>query len=444
MLLASCGQTPVVSLAVDNAAPELLRGADVQVEVTLTRTGGASADVALAVTGLPANVDAAFSPATLSGATLTSTLTLSAQPGATAGDYLLGITATGAGLSTSADLTLEVVSLTVNGRLTTLFDQPMTGVAVGSQGDTELTGADGSFTLSGLSVPYDIAAWHQVDEWVHVFEGLSANEIELSTLPTAGIPVATFGTTVQGSLGAAVAPNHEVYVCAEGLDGFLAECDIVAPAESTYSISADWFDTPTLQVRLYALGVQYDVGGKPVAYPGYKSFEIPLADGTPVMADVTDLGAALATTTLAIDVVSSAVIGQTTAGVQVGPGLFLPVFRDTSGAATLAAVLPVIPDATYSVTTMGTFLNFAWHADITGDAVTVTLPDPPTLLSPADAATGVTTSTMFEVGGWTAGPVSYVWSPNAPGPQVMLTTMDTSATIPELSDFGLSLPASTS
>ena len=75
LVLAACGQTPSITLSLDVATAELLRGSDVQVEVTVTRLGGATADVALTVTGLPANVDASFSPATLSGGNLISTLT---------------------------------------------------------------------------------------------------------------------------------------------------------------------------------------------------------------------------------------------------------------------------------------------------------------------------------------------------------------------------------
>lgn len=67
LVLAACGQTPSITLSIDAATAELLRGSEVQVEVNLTRAGGATTDVALTVTGLPANVDASFAPATLSG-----------------------------------------------------------------------------------------------------------------------------------------------------------------------------------------------------------------------------------------------------------------------------------------------------------------------------------------------------------------------------------------
>src|SRR5690606_25241056 len=121
LVLAACGQSPSIVLTLDSATAELLRGSDVQVIVTLTRAGGASADVALSVTGLPANVDADFSPVTLSGAELSSILTLTATGAAVEGNYAVTVTGTGTGLADSADLTLEVIGLTVSGRVVSLY-----------------------------------------------------------------------------------------------------------------------------------------------------------------------------------------------------------------------------------------------------------------------------------------------------------------------------------
>ncbi|HET8984248.1 MAG TPA: hypothetical protein VFN03_00690, partial [Trueperaceae bacterium] len=127
LVLAACGSAPSILVTLSSPSAEVIRGAEIQVVVTLTRNGGASADVALSVTGLPANVDASFSPATLSGGTLNSTLTLSAAAAATAGNYELVITGTGTGLADTAALTLDVVSLSVTGRVVTVYDLPAVG-----------------------------------------------------------------------------------------------------------------------------------------------------------------------------------------------------------------------------------------------------------------------------------------------------------------------------
>src|SRR5690606_10807417 len=92
---------------------------------------------------------------------------------AVAGNYNLTVLGTGTGLTDSADLTLELTSLSVSGRVVSLLDIPVAGASVRSQGDSDITDADGTFTLSGLSTPYDLAIWNQADAWVQIFEGLT-------------------------------------------------------------------------------------------------------------------------------------------------------------------------------------------------------------------------------------------------------------------------------
>lgn len=166
----------------------------------MTRLGGANADVALTVTGLPANVDASFSPATLSGGTLTSTLTLSAAGAAAEDAYDLSVTGTGTGLTATAPLTLNVVSLTVTGHVVSISDFPVTGAAVGSQGDTAITDASGAFTLRGLSVPYDLSVWNTTEGWLLVYEQLTADELRLAPVAAAMLPATTRSATISGTL----------------------------------------------------------------------------------------------------------------------------------------------------------------------------------------------------------------------------------------------------
>lgn len=157
LALAACGTAPGITLVIDSATAELIRGATVELEVALTRSGGAGADIVLDVTGLPASVSASFSPATLSGATLTSTLTLSAAAAAIEGSYDLTVTGTGTGLVASAGLGLEVMSLDVTGRVVTIYEIPLPNISVSSQGASAVTDVDGNFSLTGLSVPYDLS-----------------------------------------------------------------------------------------------------------------------------------------------------------------------------------------------------------------------------------------------------------------------------------------------
>src|SRR5690606_2555334 len=295
----ACGQSPSIVLTLDSATAELLRGSDVQVIVTLTRAGGASADVALSVTGLPANVDADFSPVTLSGAELSSTLTLTATEAAVEGDYAVTVTGTGTGLADSADLTLEVIGLAVSGRVVSLYDLPVAGIAVRSQGDSAITDANGTFALSGLSVPYDLAIWNAADEWVQIYAGLTSEELVLAPV-TATAPTGTpRSAPVSGSLSGGVipvGPNQLIMVCAEGVDGIAIGCDNVAPTESAYSVEVQWIGGAIQAIKLHALQMERDGGGYPTAYQGYASMDMNLTATVPTVANL-DLGDALATTT---------------------------------------------------------------------------------------------------------------------------------------------------
>ena len=445
LLIAACGQTPAVVLTLDSASAEVLRGTDVQIEVTLTRTGGASGDVALATTGLPASVTAAFSPATLSGAALTSTLTLTAEAAAVEDSYDLSVTATGAGLADTAELTLDVNSLSVSGRVVGLFDIPLAGAAVGSQGDTAVTGLDGGFTLTGLSVPYDLSVWNSAAEWVQIYEGLTTDEPLLA--PVAGYaspPAIPFGTNIEGTLSGGVIPvgtDQIVTVCVEGLDGVAFGCDTVDPTESAYSISANWVAGATTDVRVHALQVELDGAGNPVGYPGYANMDITVSDGDAAVADL-DLGTALATTAVDVEIDSAIALSDLIGGVRVGPGLTVPVMMINAPAATHEALMPVIADATYTFAAHDGTMQLGWQAEVTGPTSTLEVPGQPILITPADTATGITATTDFTASNPTDGPMTFLWTADVGNLMVAVTTMDESQTIPDISAYGLALPGS--
>ncbi|HET8984268.1 MAG TPA: hypothetical protein VFN03_00790 [Trueperaceae bacterium] len=440
--LAACGQAPSITIALDAASADLLRGSNVQVEVTLTRLGGASADVTLAVTGLPANVDASFSPAALTGGTLTSTLTLSATAAAAEGDYDISVTGTGTGLSATAPLTLEVVSLTVTGRILSILEFPVPNVAVGSQGDTDVTDSTGSFSITGLSVPYDLSVWSTVDNWVHVYEGFTADELLLAPAVALSPPGVTMATTLTGTLSGGVIPvgtDQQVTVCVEGLDGAVVGCDLVAPTESSYSIAAQWATSTTRQVRVHALQIEYDADGLPVSYPGYATTTTTLTNAVAAVANL-DLGTSLPTTTVDVDIDSTVAITATFGAVQLGTNMTMPVGAVTSPLTSHEVLMPVVNAAPYTFIGLASIQQFGWQADVTGPTATVVVPDAPVLVSPANAATGVTNTTAFTAANPTDGPVTFLWQTTG-GPSLAVTTMETSHPMPDPAPYGMAIPA---
>ena len=99
------------TMAVAPSPLPVQQGASNNATVTLTRTGGFAGAVALAATGLPNGVTAAFNPQSVTANT--STLTLTASPTATVGQATVTITGTATGIANqTATLTLNVTAAT--------------------------------------------------------------------------------------------------------------------------------------------------------------------------------------------------------------------------------------------------------------------------------------------------------------------------------------------
>lgn len=93
--------SPRISITVSPSPPPsspylVYQGTSIKLSVAVTRANGYAGAVPLAIGSLPAGVTAAFNPSTLTGATATSTLTISADGTAVPNEYGVAITATGA------------------------------------------------------------------------------------------------------------------------------------------------------------------------------------------------------------------------------------------------------------------------------------------------------------------------------------------------------------
>lgn len=98
-----------LTLSVPNPNVAVAVGASASVSLAITRGGSFSGTVTLSLGGAPNGVTGTFAPATLDPSATSATLTLTAAPTASPGQFSLTITATGSGVSTqSATLTLVV------------------------------------------------------------------------------------------------------------------------------------------------------------------------------------------------------------------------------------------------------------------------------------------------------------------------------------------------
>lgn len=333
---------------------------------------------------------------------------------------------------------------TVSGRVTTLYGLPLAGAFVSSQGVTTTTDATGAFTLPGLSVPYDLSVWNTAESWAHVYEGLSANQLTLSpnsVLSSTGFErSADIGGNLSGD-GVPIGANQELKVWVEGVNGLALGRASAITGESEYAVSARWTGSETRQVVVHALLVETDADGYPTAYLGYAKVPLTLTDANPAALNL-DLGSALATQTVHLDIDSDISVTSAYALVQLGPEAAIPVGFVVSAATSHDFLMPVIPDATYGFVAVSGLNGFAWQSGVTGESASVVMPQAIALVSPADGTTGVTTSTPFSVSPTSGRPVTYFWRLDD-GLEVAVTTMVTSHTIPDLEPYGLALPAAT-
>ncbi len=173
-------------------------GATQTLVVTLTRTGGFTGAVALAVTPLPTGVTATFSPATLAAGVTTSTLTLVSAATAPASTTVMTITGSATGLSNQSAGLQFIVAIPNQGAASFAIVPSVTGFisppptvlvhipTIAITRDAGYTGAI-SFTLSGL--PPTIAA-------VVTPASTTGNTVSLPII-NAGAPSGTYVATIR-------------------------------------------------------------------------------------------------------------------------------------------------------------------------------------------------------------------------------------------------------
>lgn len=449
LVLAACAAPPTppgVQVGLDTASVAVVRGTTADVQVTLTRLGGAADPVELSVDGLPSGVDATFSPATLDGGTLTSTLTISADPAAAEGVTALTVEATSGSLSDDAALSLAVESLTVTGRVQGVYALPVVGATVASQGESDFSDATGTFTLSGLSVPYDVTVSNALGNGnLHVYEGMTSSTPILRPLTgTFAPPPVTSTATITGSvIGGAIEVGEVVVVCVEGLAIVVIGCDAIPGGSADFSIAASWPTGADVATRLHALHVEQDGDGNAVAYLGYETIALNLGDGDALLADLDldPVGTATLTGTTSYPVsLTDAGLGVS---VRFGPNLSIPLFAIEDPGDTFDLLVPEASGFRYDAylgAADATSVVYTWTVDAGLDLDPLVITGTTQLGLPADGALDVDLTTPFSANG-TGGALTYAWIPVGAGPVIGLTTTRTTVTIPDPADGGFAFPA---
>lgn len=447
--LVACGQAPGIQLTLSSNAATVLRGETITVDVTLGRSGGVQA-VNLALSGVPAGVTASLADDVLDTGESSTTLTIDVTPAATDGVSTLTVNAVGGGLAATSDVQLTVESLTVEGRLLDLLGNGFAGAQVEIQGSTTTTDATGTFAIAGVAVPYDLVTYVAAPfPAVHAFVGMTAADpdvLSYAVLNNASYPE----TTVNGDLPAAVPADHYAIVCVEGITVAVYGCSTASPAETNYVVDVRWAEGGTVDVRVHALLIEHDVDGLPVAYPGYATGTGSITDGVPVAIHV---GAPVVPSTATLSATMNPPSGflpdAYAVVVEVSDTFSIPVFDVLPPpSASFSVPVPVFPSATYGIYASArpgsaSASSNAWRFGLApGSNTTFTLAAPPALASPADGATGIGTGDTLALSDEPDGSVTFL-AQSYPDITLAVTTMSSSAQIPDLAPFGAALPAAT-
>jgi hypothetical protein len=338
--------------------------------------------------------------------------------------------------------------IVVTGAVVDANGQPTPGLTVviasSSGSQTLVTDANGTFTTTNVLPPYDATVVQATQ--ATVYQGLSRTDPTLT---------AFFSLTNNRSAGISGSLVGGTYPESAGYNTFLVFASpqtvhsVGTPTTATYSSTLAWPGPSTTTGTLYALQV-HSSGGLPTDYPGY---------GTLSGVALTDTGSVTGQNVTLGSVTTGTVSGSVTAptgysifyksvAIQEASNFNLSVLLDENSSSTFSYVTPVIANMTLTVTATAVSAAGEFSAVLKADqspnatGLTFDIPPAPTLTSPANAATGVTVSTPFN---WTDFPsgVYEFQATSSSGVTFYVLTAATTATIPDLSAFGLPLPAST-
>lgn len=347
------------------------------------------------------------------------------------------LTATMGVLTASAAITIDPAILVVTGRVVAASGAPIAGATVRAGASSATTDATGTFTLSGVSPPYEIVATAPGGL-------LTSHYLELRRMdPTLvifdldpGFPRSGLATgTLSGAAGFPSPAGHEAGVSFKSEQG-AGGCAVQA-GSSTYLLGAGWSGGPTVTGELHALQWQVDASGKVVAYDGYGSRAgVTVADRSPATAGQDIALAAIPTRAVSGTILNPpgaamtlfAVVGNG-ARIRVvpppsDPSPFAPGFSSTFSIPT-----PGIPGATVDVVARKDYVGWGYmevhRHGLAPDAGSVALEfaDLPLQIAPASGATVGPGATFT----WYAMPdhpvyvVSFRGSPGIPGYDVFTT-----------------------
>jgi hypothetical protein len=431
--------------------------------------GSGSGPTITSFTGTPNSLPTAGGSVTLAWVvTGASSLSIDHGVGAvtplTSGNTAVQVTATttftltatdSSGSSTQTAQVTVAAPITLSGTVTDEFGNPAPGQAVlitsGSFSQSTVSDANGAFSVPNVPTPYTATVVDSGGEMAIQYQGLTRSDPTLMDLVTVTAP---HSATVSGQLSGGTFPETVGYATTlqfASSQTVLGGGGLSVNATSgAFTGTVKWAGATTTTGTLYALQV-HSAAGLPADYPGYGTLANVLLQDMGTLAGQTVALSAVTASTLSGTV--TAPTGYPITGKELlfipASNAFVPIAEDSTASTTFSYTTPSIANTTLTFLaeaqgTLGdsTILKkTGLAANATG--LSLSIPAPPLLSLPVDAATGVTLTTPFSWTGFT-GVYLVFFRPSTTAPLFYVFTASSTVTIPDLTSAGLPLPPSTS
>lgn len=339
-------------------------------------------------------------------------------------------------------------TITVTGKVitSTLVPIPNSPVVVTGRPATT-TDANGSFTVTGVTVPYDVTIAVSASKLGIVYHGLTRSDPMLVNILAlgSGPNTATVSGTLSGGGGypePATRTSRAYITSTEGSASATANANTGA-----YSTTFGWTGSATLTAVLRALQWDKNAAGIPTAYTGYgEKTGVSITSGGVFAAQ--NIAMTAATSQIisgTVTVPASLTLSSKSLGVTFSAGGNFTLGTESGVGTAFTYPVPVITGTTFSVSAAATGAagqGSVFKTGITGGTtgIAITIPTPPTQSLPVNAATGVDTTTAFSWAPVTSSIYLVLFNGPANQPDYLVITSETTAKIPNLASLGMGLP----
>jgi len=342
--------------------------------------------------------------------------------------------------------------ITVTGRVFDLNSQPVASVPVLVSGKTSTnTDASGTFTVTSVTVPYDVTVIVAASQGALMYKGLTRSDPTLVFPGTSGAisRSATINGAVREGDFTPTQPAGDVTRVVFGSSEALFTTTTAANGD--FSLGGTWYGPTSTSGSLYALQYEVDGSNLPVAnaYKGYGVRNSLVVNDASITNNLLDTLKTVNTVQLTgtLTAASGYTLSSRRVYVRFSSTALAQLLSEASNNTALSYYTPAISGANLIVSSTAGKTGVAvvtYKVGVAPNAsgLAVSVPAGPELSLPIAGATNVDTTVTFS---WTAfsGGVHLVFFQSSGNPSFFVLTTGTSTTIPNLKAYGLGLPSAT-